>query len=118
MIRFINCVKRKPEMSTAEFRRYWDDPRFEALIRRMVELTGAARHARHATLDVAANEMVQDMRGGREPYDGVLEYWWESAGRLFQDLASPEGHALLLEMAGYQRQFVDFSQSTAFFTES
>jgi hypothetical protein len=118
MIRFVSCVKRKPGMSIAEFRRYWDDPRFEALIRRMVDLTGAARFARNATLDVAANEMVMHMRGGREPYDGVLEYWWENAGRLLHDLASPEGHALILEMAGFQRQFVDFTQSTAFFTES
>lgn len=118
MIRFVNCVKRKSGMTIVDFRRHWDDPQFEALIKRVASLTGAVRYARHATLNVAANEMVMDARGGREPYDGVIEYWWENAARLFRDLATREGHELMLEMASYQRQFVDFPGSTAFFTES
>ena len=118
MIRLINCLKRKPGATVDEFRRWWDDPQFEALIQRVVKLTGAVRYARQATLDVAANEMIMHVRGGREPYDGVLEYWWDNAARLLRDLATPEGHALTLEMAAYQRQFVDFTASTAFFTES
>jgi hypothetical protein len=118
MIRFINCLKRKPGMTPAEFRRYWDDPRFAGLIDQVVRLTGAKQYARHVTLDVGANDLAREMRGGREPYDGVLEYWWDSAAHVLPAVNGPEGRAIVKEMLDYQRQFVEFSASTAFFTES
>lgn len=45
MIRFINCLKAKPGMTPGDFRRWWDDPQFEALIQRVANLTGAASTA-------------------------------------------------------------------------
>ena len=118
MIRFVNCMKRRADLSPEEFRRYWNDPAFTALIERVEELTGAVRSARNATLVVDANLAVQEMRGSREPYDGVLEYWWHSVGHLMERLGTPEGQAVREEMDAYQRQFVDFAGSTAFFTEA
>ena len=118
MIRFINCLKRKPDLTPEEFRQHWTDPKFTALIDRMVALTGAARYVRSATLNVSANQLVQKRRGGQDPYDGVLEYWWENAANLLDKINSPEGEALIQEMLAYQRSFVDFANSTAFFTEA
>lgn len=118
MIRFINCMKRRPELTADQFRRYWNDPQFLALIERVAALTGATRYARNATLTVEANLLVQQTRGTRDPYDGVLEYWWDSAAHLIERANSPEGQALTQEMLAYQKQFVDLGASTAFFTET
>jgi len=118
VIRFINCMKRKPELSPEQFRQYWNDPKFSALTDRMVALTGAIRCVRSTTLNVEANQLIKERRGGQDPFDGVLEYWWENAGSLLDKVNSPEGEALIQEMMAYQHQFVDFANSTAFFTEA
>lgn len=118
MIRFINCMKRKSGLTPEQFRQYWNDPRFTALIERVAALTGATRYAKNATLIVAANTLVKEMRGTRDPYDGVLEYWWDNAAHLIERIESPEGQALTEEILVFQRQFVDLAASTAFFVES
>ena len=41
MIRFINCVCRRADISFEQFRQFWNDPKFDALISRVVEYTGA-----------------------------------------------------------------------------
>jgi hypothetical protein len=111
-------MKRKPELTAEQFRRYWNDPQFSALIERVATLTGATRHAKNATLTVEANLLVQQTRGTRDAYDGVLEYWWDSAAHLIERTNSPEGRALTQEMLAFQTQFVDLGASTAFFTET
>jgi len=118
VIRFINCMKRKPDLTPEQFRQYWTDPKFTSLIDRVVALTGATRYVRSATLNVSANQLVKERRGGQDPYDGVLEYWWENAANLLDKTSSPDGDALMQEMLAYQRQFVDLANSTAFFTEA
>lgn len=118
MIRFINCMKRKADVTPDEFRLFWNDSAFVALIERVVDLTGASRNVKSATLIVDMNVAVREIRGSREPYDGVLEYWWDNAAHLMKLLETPEWKKLQQEMEAYQKQFVDFSGSTAFFTEA
>jgi hypothetical protein len=110
-------MKRKPGLTPEQFRQNWNDPRFDALILRVAVFTGAARHAKNATLIVAANALVSEARGTRDPYDGVLEYWWDNAASLIEHTESTEGRALTEEMLAFQRQFVDLAASTAFFVE-
>ncbi len=117
MIRFINCMQRRADLSPEQFRDYWNSPEFIALIERVAEQTGATLYAKNATLIVAANDLVQEMRGSHAPYDGVLEYWWDNTARLSEITASAEGRALTDEMLAYQRQFVNLEASTAFFVE-
>jgi hypothetical protein len=117
VIRYINCLRKKPEISDDEFRRYWCDERFDALIQRVAALSGADRHAKNLTLKVQASRRLIEDRGTGEPYDGVLEYWWRDAAGLMETYESGEAKALVHEMSEYQNQFVDLSRSTAFFTE-
>jgi hypothetical protein len=111
-------MRRRPDVTADQFRQYWNDPQFIALIERTVALTGALRYSKNATLHVQANVTVQELRGTGDPYDGVLEYWWDNAAELIARTQSAEGRALTAEMLAYQRQFVDLTRSTAFFTEA
>jgi len=98
---------------------FGDDPRFSALVERIVKATGAKRSARNLSLQLPdINERLTKERGQEEPFDGVLEYWWDNARDLLTVLASPEGEQLLAEMQRFQESFVDFARSRAFFTES
>lgn len=118
MIRFINCVKRRPDISIEQFRQYWNSNEFEALIKQVVAVSGATRYKKSATLVIEANHLVQERRGTGEPFDGVLEYWWDKAAHLDALLEKPETAGLMQRMLDYQKQFADLPHSSAFFTEA
>ena len=118
MIRFINCIKKRSDVSDEDFRRYWQDPYFDTLIVKVVTLIKPERYERNLTLKVQANELIQQERGSREPFDATIEYWWTNAQNLLQVYNSDEAAAVKKEMLTYQQQFVDLAQSCAFFTEA
>lgn len=116
MIRFIHCMKRRPDLTVAEFREYWNSPEFAALLARMEAMVGPVSMIKNLTFNIEVNNLLMQERGAEEPYDGILEVWLESANDL-QALDTPEAEALREEMAEYQKQFIDFSASKRFLTE-
>jgi hypothetical protein len=118
VIRFINCIRKRADLTPEQFRHYWTDPRFDAIIQRVVDYTGASGHAKNLTLIVSANDLIRKWRSAGEPYDGVLEYWWSDASRLHSLISTPQCDLLLKAMLDYQREFVDLGGSRAFFTEA
>ena len=118
MIRFINCIRKLSHISSDQFREYWNDPKFDAIIDRVVEYTGATGHAKNLTLMVEANVLMRERRAFGEPFDAVLEYWWEDAAQLNAVLNSPQCDVLMKSMLEFQKQFVDLEKSCAFFTEA
>ena len=117
MIRLVTCIKRKKEITPKKFRDYWNDPHFEILLDNLVSLLEPFRISRKLTLQVSANIRIMQARK-TEPYDAVIEWWFESASQLAPLLARPEAHAALKAMMKYQSQFVDIAQSPSFFTEA
>ena len=118
MIRYINCVKRRPEMSVEQFRQFWNSNEFADLINQVVSITDAKRFSKSATLVIEANAQIRQQRGSSEPFDGVLEYWWDKASHLSELFARPEARELMQKMLEYQKQFIDMPHTVAFFTEA
>jgi len=118
MIRLITCIKRKEGISPKKFRECWNDPQFDILFEKLVTLLEPFRIVRKLTLQVSANIRIMQARKTEEPYDAVVEWWFESANHLAPLLAKPEAHAAIKEMMNYQSQFVDFNMSPSFFTEA
>ena len=118
MIRFINCVRKRSDISSEQFRQCWNDPKFDAIVGRVVEYTGATGHTKNLTLMVSANNLMRERRAFGEPFDGVLEYWWDDASQLHSVLNSPQCDVLMKSMLEFQKQFVDLEKSCAFFTEA
>jgi hypothetical protein len=118
MIRLITCIKRKEGISPKKFREYWNDPQFDILFEKLVTHLEPFRIVRKLTLQVSANITIIQARKTKEPYDAVIEWWFESANLLTPLLAKPEAHAAIKEMMNYQSQFVDFNMSPSFFTEA
>ncbi len=117
MIRYINCFRKASDISIEDFREYWQGAEFDELIRKSVELTEAIRYSKNLTLQVSMGDHLISDRGLDQPYDGILEYYWENAHHLPDVYASEEGRALVQQTARYQSQFIDLAHSTAFFTE-
>ena len=118
MIRLINCVKRRPDITLEQFRQYWNSNEFESLIKQVVAISGATRYAKSATLVIEANTLVQQRRGTGEPFDGVLEYWWDKAAHIEGLMGKSEAAALIQSMLDYQKRFIDLPHSSVFFTEA
>jgi hypothetical protein len=118
LIRLITCIKRKKDISSKKFREYWNDPEFEILFDKLVTLIEPFRISRKLTLQVGANIRIMQAKKTKEPYDAVIEWWFESANQLAPLLATPEAHTALKELMKYQSQFVDFKMSPSFFTET
>ena len=118
MIRLITCIKRKKDLSPKKFIDYWNDPQFEILFDRIVSLLEPFSLSRKLTLQVSANIRIMQAKKSMEPYDAVIEWWFEGANQLAPLLAKPEARSALKEMIEYQSQFVDFTMSPSFFTEA
>ena len=117
MIRLVHCVKRRPELSVAEFRKYWKSREFADLLERLAAITGAHRVARNLTLLIEMNLRLMEDRGSEEPYVAIFEMWWTNAQEFSDKLDSPELQQAFQEMEEFQRRFVDFNASRRFFTE-
>ena len=118
LIRFINCVKKREDISTEDFRSFWLNDEFENLVREMANSTKAIRYVKNLTLTVDANVRVMEDRGSGEPFDGVIEYWWSNARDLMDIYETPEFKQVAGRMLAYQRDFIDIEKSSAFFTEN
>jgi len=117
MIRFINCIRRRQDISAEEFRRYWNSPELESLYQRMNAIVQPLRFSRNLTLQIGANELIREERGSGEPFDGTVEFWWQNAGDLLQKYNSAEAVRIRENMLDYQERFIDMAGCRAFFTE-
>lgn len=118
MIRLITCVRKKQELSYQEFRRFWESPEFSDLMKKIADAIKPVRHARSLSLQVGANIRIMESRGSDEPFDGIIEWWWESAAQLAPMLDTPRAQEIIREVAAFQAPFVDFGSSPSFFTEA
>lgn len=117
MIRFVHCVKRHPDLSVADFRKYWKSSEFTDLLEKIAAISGARRVARNLTLLIEMNIRLMQDRGSAEPFDAILEIWWDNAQEFSDKLESAEFQQAFQEMEAFQRRFVDFTTSRRFFTE-
>jgi hypothetical protein len=114
MIKFIQCVKRKPEMSVADFRQYWQQ--YRDRFRAVAEAVGSVRCSESMTLTVERNLEIMLSRGTSEPFDAVAEIWVTSAADVGQALDSEATQNLLDELQRLQSEFMDLGRSSFFFT--
>ena len=117
MIRHIKCIRKNPDLSDEEFRAFWNSPEFEDLNQQLVTLAKPARFSRNLVLKVEATQRIIADRGFIDPFDAVIEFWWEDAGQLMELYDSPEAQQLRKKIADYENMFIDKLRSTAFFTE-
>ena len=117
MIRHIKCIRKNPDLSDEEFRAFWNAPEYEDLNQQLITLTKPVRYSRNLALKVEATQRLIADRGFIDPFDAVIELWWEDASQLMVLYDTPEAQQLRKKIADYENQLIDISRSTAFFTE-
>ena len=116
MLKFIYCVRRRPEMSVEAFRKYWLE-NHGPLVRSYAKALRARRYVQSHTLDSPLNAAAQQPRGTKPAYDGITEIWWDKAEDLIAALSTPEGQKANQLLAQDEARFCDLPNCSVFFAE-
>ncbi len=115
MIRLTFVLRRKPEMSRAEFQQYWRNVH-GPLVAKSSTALNILRYVQVHTLDDPINDQLAEARGGmEEPYDGVAEVWWPNRGALTSALENADGRAAAKELVEDEARFIDLAHSPLWF---
>ena len=115
MIRLVFALRRKPELSLAEFHDYWRR-RHGPLLAGLAEDLNILRYVQTHTIADGTTEGAQRARGKMEPhYDGVEEVWWSSEAGLEAILASDVGRAAGAALLADEAEFIDLPRSPLWF---
>ena len=113
MLKWVQCVRRRPELTVVEFRRKWLEYG-EVIVALGAEL-GAVRVEVSAALVVGLNVEWQLHRGSAAPFDGLAEIHFSgSAPEFFAALQEPDPSTHVARLLRLQEDFVDIPHSCFF----
>ncbi len=113
MLKWVQCVRRRPELTVVQFRRAWRDYG-EEVVALGAEL-GAFRVEVSASLAVEATVEWQLRRGSAAPFDGLAEIHFSgSAPEFFRALEEKEARQRIASLLALQEDFVDVPHSCFF----
>jgi uncharacterized protein (TIGR02118 family) len=116
MIKLVFTLRRRPDISAEEFRRYWLEEH-APLVRLHREALGIVRYVQSHRFETALDSVMQASRCALAPYDGIAELWWDSMEALLAASASAKGRAAQAELLKDERRFIDLPSTTIFLTE-
>ena len=117
MIRLITLLKRREDVSADDFMTFWDSDDVNTAVESAVALYKPVKWQRARVLNLAVHDEVQEKTGRGEPYDAILEYWWENAGGIIEIFRSEAGQAQTEKMQALMYPYVNHAESRTFFTE-
>ena len=117
MIKLVFTLRRREDMTRAEFQRYWRE-QHAPLVKRHAEALHIRRYVQVHARDTDLDEAVAGARGS-EPrfYDGVAELWWDSLEELVAAFTSDAGQAAGQELLEDEQRFIDLPRSPLWFGE-
>jgi uncharacterized protein (TIGR02118 family) len=116
VVKLVFCVRRLPQLSRAEFQRYWR-AQHGPLVRSHATALRIRRYVQLHTLDTPLNAALAASRGAPEEYDGIAELWWESIADLSAAIQSPEGRVAGDALLEDERRFIDLARSPLWLAE-
>lgn len=115
MIKLMYCLRRREGLSRAQFQSYWIE-HHGPLVKRLAGATRMRRYVQNHTIDSRLGDELAGARGAAEPFDGVMEGWWDNAepADASHRIAAREA---ALELLGDEAQFIDLDRSSIFVVE-
>ena len=116
MIKVVMCMRRREDVSEEEFHRYWREEH-GPLVRSLAPAMGAVRYVQSHTIAPERNAAMQKSRGTTEPFDGLVEVWFESLASLAERFNSQEAREADRTLRADEGGFIDLGRSSFFLTE-
>lgn len=108
MFKIIMLIKKRPELSDAEFWEHWRAHSAKVLAQR--EVLGI-RHYSKTRPEPAASQRPTQAFG----YDAMGELWYASREDFLRARQTPAGRAALAELRADEQRFVDWENSVLWF---
>lgn len=116
MIKLVYCVRRRADLSPADFYKYWHT-QHAPKVKGVAKAIGAVKYIQSHTCASDMNAMLKASRGLKDPYDGITEVWWESEASMAAAISTPEGQAAMKLLLDDEANFIDFSDCAVFMTQ-
>jgi len=116
MVKLVFVIRRRQELSSEEFHRYWLEEH-GPLARRLLDSLGARRYVQMHTPGGDLNAALAAPRGTAEAYDGIAEIWWDSLDAFIAAAGSEEGQRANETLTADEARFIDFARSSLFLAE-
>jgi uncharacterized protein (TIGR02118 family) len=117
MVKMIFALRRLPHLSREEFQKYWLE-KHGPLAQKNLPILRCKRYIQNHTLQTDFDELLQMTRGfTTEPFDGIVELWWDSIQDIEEAYGTPEGAEAQNELLEDERKFIDLERSPMWFTE-
>jgi len=113
-MKLVYCLRRKPELTVAQFQEYWLQQHAE-LVRTLRHTTpSVTRYVQSHTVYGPIADAARASRGTGEPYDGITEVW------ISTDVTDGDvegATAAMQRLLEDEITFVDMARSCVFITE-
>lgn len=110
MIKLVFCLRRLPHLTRAEFLDYWHK-KHGPLAVGFSKAMGMHKYIQLHTISTPFDAALRDSRGGPEPFDGMVEAWWDSIEALQHSLAAPEAAEAWTALLEDEKRFIDVKNS-------
>jgi uncharacterized protein (TIGR02118 family) len=110
-------LRRRPELSAAEFHKYWRD-RHGPLVASQAGALGIRRYMQLHATDSPVGTAIAQLRGcAPHAWDGIALVWLDSEQQLGRAAATAEGQAASQALLEDERQFLDLGRCELFLSE-
>ena len=116
MVKLVYVVRKRPDLTDEEFRRYWLE-NHGPLVKSVAQVLGARRYVQSHTLDSPLNVVAQQPRGSKDAYDGLTELWWDDHDQLLAVLQTPEAQEAHKTLVEDEARFCDLPNCSLYVTE-
>jgi uncharacterized protein (TIGR02118 family) len=115
VIKVVFCLRRRPDLTTEAFQRYWLE-QHAPLVRAVAPLLRIKRYVQtHMTVEPQLQGTI-DARGiATPPYDGVAELWWDSLEDVLAVGATKDERDAGRRLVADERNFIDLANSPMFY---
>jgi uncharacterized protein (TIGR02118 family) len=115
LIKIIFGLCKMPNLSLAEFHRYWFEEH-APLVRQHAEALRLRRYTQsHSFWDHRIAPSIEARGDLAEPFDGVAELWWDSIEDIIAVGTTKEGRAAGRALLADEQKFIDLPNSTLFY---
>jgi len=112
-VKLLFCLRRRADLTREQFSAYWHGAHGRLGVELARQL-GYSRYVQSHTLSIPLNDALRASRGGPEPYDGVVELWFDDLAAVERSFGTPEGRAAARRLMADEANFVDVAASPIF----
>lgn len=117
MFKLFFCLRRRSDLSRVQFLEHWHGIHAD-IARRGASALGAVKYVQNHTVSLPINDALRESRGAPEPFDGVVELWFESVEDVASTFHEPGARAAIKALLIDEPNFIDLEASPMFLTEA